>query len=208
MEFFPGVQKINVSFCTPKIHTDDLIEINKIIDKIKTILKFKLKNLNLKYDLNLIVNADFYTEILIKTIEKSNTISDTSALFIRAVRLLYLDPNKKVNPINKVKVSTDVIDDKVDNLPPLLNFYPNFEQVKKEVKLNNKYFVIALNSKNEKIDEFKFDWKATTSSLRSLILSKNQFRKKGRENLKDFSYFICLSSNETSIVNTAVKSLY
>ncbi len=74
--------KFHISFASPKV--------NPITQKPLEDIFITLRNEYPRIDWNLITNGDFTDEILQKTLEATETISDSSELFVRAARLLNL----------------------------------------------------------------------------------------------------------------------
>ena len=74
--------KFHISFASPKV--------NPIAQKPLDDIFIKLRNEYPKIDWNLITNDEFTNEILEKTLKATETISDSSELFVRAVKLLNL----------------------------------------------------------------------------------------------------------------------
>ncbi len=80
--------KFHISFASPKV--------NPIAQKPLDDIFIKLRNEYPKIDWNLITNDEFTNEILEKTLKATETISDSSELFVRAARLLNLTGIPKV----------------------------------------------------------------------------------------------------------------
>ena len=74
--------KFHISFASPKV--------NPITQKPLEDVFITLRNEYPEIDWNLITNDDFTAEILQKTLEATETISDSSELFVRAAKLLNL----------------------------------------------------------------------------------------------------------------------
>ena len=78
----PSEIKFHISFASPKV--------NSVAQKPLEDIFIRLRNEYPKVDWNLITNGDFTDEILQKTLKATETISDSSELFVRAARLLNL----------------------------------------------------------------------------------------------------------------------
>jgi hypothetical protein len=182
LAYFPN-GNYELIFASPKVHNATEI----IIKDYFTVLNqnFSKENITFKY----ISNDAFRDEIVIPTIEKSKEDSDTSELFLRAIKLsdlFEMISNKKDNTILKtsgIKLdnSPEIIVNNDANLTAeklIFEFIPSDEKLFKQELIKTKkarrtwYYL----NKNPEIDIWDASKFTIESNLRGNISSNNKVR--------------------------------
>jgi len=161
LAYFPN-KKYELIFTSPKVHNAT----ENIIKDYFNVLKNDFSEENVMF--NYISNDLFRDEIFIPTIEKTEIDSDTSELFIRAVKLLNLFEMIST-PEN------DPIDEPDDFL---LEFIPSNERIFKQrlIEIKKARRTWYYKNKNPETDIWDASNFTIESNLKSNILSNNKVR--------------------------------
>jgi hypothetical protein len=104
--FSTGSKKGNIIFATPSMRKPD--ETKNICEELNN--QFANKGFDFRF--SLILNEDFYGQIIEPITQKVKEIKDTSDLFIRALKLNLISESKSLDEVDE----TNVIDDPDENL--------------------------------------------------------------------------------------------
>jgi hypothetical protein len=175
LAYFPN-KKYELIFTSPKVH-------NAIEDDIKdyfNVLKKDFSEENVTF--NYISNDIFRDEILIPTIKKTEIDSDTSELFIRAVKLLNLFEMiftpEEVLPEKPIDGDGDIVVNQPSNDNFLLEFIPSNERIFKQKLIETKRAKRTWYYKNKNSETDVWDANNFTieSNLKNNILSNSKVR--------------------------------
>jgi hypothetical protein len=208
--YFEEFTQFHSLFITPKTNPAT----QKIVDNLITHAQnFVNENIIIKF----ITNEQFYSEILTPTIESSNSENDTSELFIRAVKLLQLDPRSqkietyyfpklKVSNSTETQVNKMKIGQYVKN--SIYNFYKegkldtteilNLQNIEYSKKIFNGGFEILRKSTRSKLDHLGQSRYYKNEIFPGYWLSSQWYEKQWGEFLKWEKNINLSSTNNTS----------
>ena len=182
--YFNNINNQTIIFASPKIGNTTYLKLEK---RFKEIESFLLEN-KINVSIKLISNNNFLEDIINPLLERADSISDTSELFLRSIQLNNLFSNKKKNKRTTVNINekerigkfanrvfTDIISNSLLSNDIIINL-----QDKTYSKENfNMSFPILIKLKEETIDTKKY----YRNPIKDEIYLTNDWYERHREHL-------------------------
>lgn len=159
--YFNNINDQTIIFASPKIGKTTYLKLEERFEKIE---KFLLNN-EINVSIKLISNNDFLESIINPLLERADSISDTSELFLRSIQLnnLFLDKkiNKKTTKDNNEKerigkFANRVFKDVINNNLVSRDIIANLQDEKYSKENFNMNFPILRKFKEENIDTKRY----------------------------------------------------